>query len=604
MSQHVVHQVCDVLVSLARQVDSPRARAVETLARNGEWSQLQALTSVEPADYLNSEHYFRDAIITEFARKSPPLKGDLYQTAVDAFFKCEVQNAATNARLSKFIGLQGPFSPSDLALYPFIQVWRKKIAVVLGALPMDLDFKFSPGSTVSNVGREITIPDKLASEPTVYPASTDFLPSYYMRTAWGRANERAPQEVSENHFFSVPKDARKDRGCCKEASFNIVLQKSVGSYMKHRLVRAGIDLKNGQDRHDALARKCSIDGDLVTLDLSNASDTIARRLVQLLLPEDWHLLLNSLRAPFTMVDERRYFLEKFSSMGNGFTFELETLIFWTLAETCCDMVKYHEQGCAKYGEGIKTRCLSYGDDLILPNDQDVLTLMSKAMQFFGFTVNTEKSCTTGLFRESCGGDYYKGIRVRAYYLTVYPMEPQHWIGVINGLKALRRPKLTRAAIACAFKNLPTHIAKLRGPAIMGDIVIHEENPRKWTIAEEESCLLDDRGFAIKRQIRTLNVSHTEKSVEIHVDRWDPSWCGYMVKAYVPLSKNIPLKKWRADVQLASALYGTGETVTRRGETRGHAVRHVFVPSSMLPHAGEHLSKSRREALAAELLSLI
>lgn len=589
MSQHVVHQVCNVLADLARQVDSPRARAVEILARNLEWAQLQALPSVEPADYLNSELYFRDAIVTEFARKSPPLSGDLYQTAVDAFLKCEVQNAATNARLSKFIGLQGPFDPSDLALLPFLEVWRKKISIVLGKLPMDLGFSFSPGSTVSNVGREITIPDKLASEPTVYPSSTDFLHSFYKNTAWERANERAPRVVRENHFFSVPKDARKDRGCCKEASFNIVLQKSVGSFLKHRLLRAGIDLKNGQGIHDDLARQCSISGDLVTLDLSNASDTISRKLVQLLLPEDWFLLLNSLRAPATLVDGRRYFLEKFSSMGNGFTFELETLIFWTLAETCCDMVNYHDSGCAAYGHYVKTRCLSYGDDLIIPNDQEVLSLVSKAMQFFGFTLNTAKSCTTGLFRESCGGDYYKGSRVRAFYLTVYPTEPQHWIGLINGLKALRRPKLTRAAIATAFKNLPSHIAKLRGPAVMGDLVIHEENPRKWSIAEEESTVHDSNGFAIKRVVRDVHRANADKSVSICVERWDPSWCGVLVKAYIPLSKNIPLKKWRADVQLASALYGTGETVTRRGEIRGHAVRHVFIPSSMLPQTEKRVA---------------
>ncbi len=76
---------------------------------------------------------------------------------------------------------------------------------------------------------------------------------------------------------------------------------------------------------------------------------------------------------------------------------------------------------------------------------------------------------------------------------------------------------------------------------MGDLVIHEENPRKWSIAEEDSAVLNPDGFAVKRTIRDRGRKNRDKPLSIRPERWEPSWCGVLVKAYIPLSKNIPLK---------------------------------------------------------------
>ena len=86
-------------------------------------------------------------------------------------------------------------------------------------------------------------------------------------------------------------------------------------------------------------------------------------------------------------------------MGNGFTFPLETLIFWALTASAC--------------EGDVDSVSVYGDDIICPRERadDVIDTLTMC----GFKINLEKSFVEGPFRESCGCDYYKGIDIRPFY---------------------------------------------------------------------------------------------------------------------------------------------------------------------------------------------
>lgn len=520
------NEVCRVLASLARHVDSPLARGIELLARAGEWAQLQQLSPVAPSAYSNALAYHADAILVDFARKSPvPGSSILHDRAVATFFACEKVNALTNARLMPFIRSQGPFGhPSDLALLPFIKEWRKNISRVLGKLPGHLNMRFSPGATVGNRGLKITIPDKIESEPVFYPQTT-LLKRYVRDTAWGRLHQRE-RVVAANEFFSVPKDARTNRGCCKEASGNVTLQLAAGRAIRASLAKWGIDLDHGQTLHRDLARKASRDGSLATIDLSNASDTVSKNLVRLILPDEWLALLEELRAPSTKVDGKVYYLEKFSSMGNGFTFELETLIFYTLAITVAG---------GSYG-----RIKVYGDDIIVPTEH-AQSLLS-ALRFFGFTPNTNKTYTEGQFRESCGGDFFDGVPVRAHFQKNYLTKPQEWIALHNGLRRLSRPEITREAENLCLQSVPRNISQLRGPSVLGDVVFHR--PFKWTAK----------------------------------DGWD----GFFIRGFTPVAKVLPYHHWSAPVVYASALYGVPqEGVHPRGMVSGYKIRTLFVPRAAL-----------------------
>lgn len=228
------------------------------------------------------------------------------------------------------------------------------------------------------------------------------------------------REVPGAILFTVPKKTEIDRCACKEPDVNMFLQKGVGRHIRRRLLRAGINL-NDQSINRRLAHRGSIDGSLATLDLSSASDTVTRSLVLALLPLDWYLYLNDIRSQFVEVDGIYSETEMFSSMGNGFTFELESLIFWALAKATA------------YLRGISGIISVYGDDIIIPSGlfDDLVWVLAE----FGFSVNPSKSFHTGSFRESCGGHYDFGSDVTPFYLK---REPTRMTDVIRVANQLRR----------------------------------------------------------------------------------------------------------------------------------------------------------------------
>jgi hypothetical protein len=102
-----------------------------------------------------------------------------------------------------------------------------------------------------------------------------------------------------------------------------------------------------------------------------------------------------------MLRDKVYSYSKFCSMGNGFCFPLETLIF----AACCHSV----------GAGIAGTDFSvYGDDIILRKAfaGDAL----KLLRVLGFSPNASKTFISGPFRESCGADWFGGVDVRPYIL--------------------------------------------------------------------------------------------------------------------------------------------------------------------------------------------
>ena len=209
-----------------------------------------------------------------------------------------------------------------------------------------------------------------------------------------------------NRISRVPKDARTLRTIAIEPALNVCLQLGVHSYIADRLKAFGNDIEM-QSRNQNLARIAStlpFGSGISTLDLSQASDSVSIELVRWLLPWDWFLYLDDIRSESGVVDGETILFEKFSSMGNGFTFALETLIYWCLCKAVESMTK-------------ETSCVSpsvYGDDIIVPDSQCALLL--QVLRFCGFVINHDKSFVLGPFRESCGADWHNGVRVTPQYV--------------------------------------------------------------------------------------------------------------------------------------------------------------------------------------------
>jgi len=211
--------------------------------------------------------------------------------------------------------------------------------------------------------------------------------------------------VPGNRVITVPKNFKTDRTIAIEPEMNMYIQKGIGSVIRKRLKRVGVDL-NDQTRNQRAAREGSLTGLLATVDLSMASDTVSRSLVEWLLPPDWGLALEQARSPVGVLPSGeliRY--QKFSSMGNGYTFELESLIFWAIAQECARPFNIWEMD--------ESICV-YGDDIVIPTqfyDQFCARLIE-----VGFTPNPDKSYSSGPYRESCGKHYYHGIDITPFYI--------------------------------------------------------------------------------------------------------------------------------------------------------------------------------------------
>lgn len=518
-------------------LDTPLAYKALCLYRSRALRDLVALR-VYPHSYTCSETYFKDACAVEFLRKCEGFDTgiDLEKAALATFFEVERENHITNQRLLRCLDWQklGFFSDhvSDQKIHEFILKCRSVVAKVLGPLPLTLVPKFGPGATFSDRGLKTTIPHKMStrfeSTPDLWWASLHLEGTAWERAVLAHQIRSAPKHVPGNRFTTVPKDSTKHRGICIEPSVNLAFQLAVGAEIRTRLLRAGIDLKHGQQIHQKVARRASISGEYATIDLSNASDTVTRVLVQLLLPENWFSLLDDLRSKRTLVDGKWYYLEKFSSMGNGFTFELESLLFYAMGVACCELENVPTVGLSG------NRVRAYGDDIIIPTESSRFLLA--VLPYFGFTPNRRKTFTDGPFRESCGGDFFSGKDVRPYYLKKIPHEPQDWISMANGIRRVAYPDVksgswrlpVRRAWHHALAPLPNNIRRLRGPRALGDLVIHDDHV-KW-----------------------LTRSHHTGQHWIRVLQVVPS--------------TIPLERFQPGVQLAAALYGVPSTgpTTRSG----------------------------------------
>jgi hypothetical protein len=106
--------------------------------------------------------------------------------------------------------------------------------------------------------------------------------------------------------------------------------------------------------------------------------------------------------------------QKFSSMGNGFTFELESLIFWALSKSVSDFVSV------------------YGDDIIV--DSTCRDRFVDLFRFCGFTTNESKSFWSGPFRESCGKHYFQGTDVTPIYQKDSDENIENLLASLNRLR--------------------------------------------------------------------------------------------------------------------------------------------------------------------------
>lgn len=367
------------------------------------------LLSLLSSDGSFEANYLAEVLLSKYVGPDTDSAELRKSRAIDKWLATELRNRKTNWRIIQFDPVDSDVDLGWVKMSKLVSTIRDIVSSIIGKVPPEdvLYGTYSGGASTSKTKDVGVIFTKFASQADVTMEAYDTYRQVVStcdtwRLHLDRTGSLEPRIVEGNVMFTVPKTSTIDRVACKEPDFNCFAQKGIGDFIRRALRKKGIDL-NDQSVNRNLARLGSIDGKLATLDLSSASDSVTTQLVYLLLPPQWAVLMDGVRSQRTVLpDGTIHYNEMFSSMGNGFTFELESLLFYSIVKATC------------YHSGVKGRVSVYGDDIVCPSS--VARRVARLFNWFGFTVNSGKSFWYGRFRESCGGHYYRGRDVTPFYV--------------------------------------------------------------------------------------------------------------------------------------------------------------------------------------------
>lgn len=406
----------ELCLAVLKQLGGDVASAVSNAVRLSDWAN--ALTArIEPRSYCSAStfavDYLASSILSKYPVKEFATDAERRSKAIGKFEASERACFETNRRLTApIVGHKMSITAQSV-----IHTAASKIARLLGDFSWDeaeKHFGFGPGATFKVPSRRGDPYYKFRIIPEATPEcgllgllAISRSPRWYevlAQKVGGPVGLDNIEFVPGNRITTVPKNAKEDRTIAIEPTLNMFCQKGIGGVIRSRLKRVGVDL-NDQRPNQLASRVGSVDGSLATIDLASASDTVSLELCRLLLPPDWFAAIERCRSPVGYLPDGtviRY--QKVSSMGNGFTFELESLLFWAIARAVGEL--FHSGG--------DRRLWVYGDDLVVPTThaRDIIEWLS----YFGFTTNAEKTFIDGPFRESCGKHYFHGTDVTPFYV--------------------------------------------------------------------------------------------------------------------------------------------------------------------------------------------
>lgn len=422
-AQNIAYDVCRYYIEdNKRLLDEKELKLIRGWIRSRSLPSLaSATTTIPKALSTRDRSRFFMQIEAFFKKNDQFVDPDKCRAAASkSFFEAEAMCRETNERLESHYLERLP-EGNDL------KFWTSRAKRYIDEILGDFDpfvnqlpglVRVTSGATATRSRKEsfphLKIAKKMPSTIAARPL-LQALSSYY---GYG---ELKFVDCYSNRVDFVPKNWKTERTIACEPDGNMPLQLAFDTFAKRRLRARGIDLSD-QSLNQELARRGSIDGSFATIDLSMASDTVAFNTVCLLFPYSWFAYLTSVRSHFGMLPgvDSPVKYEKFSSMGNGSTFAIETLVF---AAAC-------------YAVGSKQFNV-YGDDIAIETEfvDDLKTFLA----YLGFVINTDKSFTEGPFRESCGTNWYQGIDITPFYLRTWSKSRAVTCHNVNGLVGLSYP---------------------------------------------------------------------------------------------------------------------------------------------------------------------
>lgn len=303
--------------------------------------------------------------------------------------------------------------------------------------------------------------------------------------------------VDTNDTLQVPKEWDTLRTMNPEHTVPAQFAQGTANVMEEALFRLGIDLSSQPEVHRNLAKIGSqfAEANIATIDWSEASNRIWIAIFEEVFEEDWVRWIKACcRTPYTgikfsftclrkidgkLLDKDEFGYSEFmtmmrnhdhlidagklsyeqtlktrtlksgdtveritvtvkilspmvATMGNPLTFPLQTLIFYAFLASCSDIAALRISSDPQAAGLNDMFVSSFGDDGICSTR--ILDEVHLYAKHLGWIFNDHKSFSSGSFRESCGGDYYRGLEVRPVMLK----RPPHTHGVFETTKEQKR----------------------------------------------------------------------------------------------------------------------------------------------------------------------
>lgn len=460
------------------------AIAISYRYKDDSWKDLVRFR--HPVNFLNAEDYRLYLQANALLSKSLTVASvsdelHLRESSLNSFFKVEEEVKEWNKTLTV-----REFHRDSLLNQAAILIER-----IIGFVPPTFDMHepiYTTGSTASLSGFSASIVGKIQSEIDVSPLCLPYLVNWARREPLISLHLKKYSYKVQGHSVMemVPKDFEKKRIICKEPLFNMAIQRYYSKFLKGKLRKVGIKIEAQADFHKQLLR-----GDsslFATIDQSDASDRISQSLVKRLLPPEWYTLLDRLRSRSVKLPTGEvHVLEKFMTQGNGFTFELETLLFWAIGKAALLLAG-------------KNPFLSvFGDDMLC-YDHCADTIML-ALTSVGLKVNYVKSYTDSRFKESCGTDTFDGFEVRPIYLKEFSDGVYGYFELYNRIREIARASCSGICTDVGYKRACNRILhaisvehRLYGPPLYGDAVLQTYEYDKYSRKGKRIRVLSARGF--------------------------------------------------------------------------------------------------------------
>ena len=429
---------CAPRTKVARKVIDV-CRSLRSAALGGNWDvfheHLRTLLKgikVNPRDYEDPKIYYWDnqliCLLSKYPFKGSEDVGDV--AALEDLLSCERKNAETNS-VWRSLDEQHP-------LYKGVEAVSRRIHELMGPAPSTQEVidrgSWGPGVNAqfdfdfTRTGPEYKFAAKPTLTPTLIPIASMVVASaplweQVINLFHGTANRFVL--VPGNVFSTVPKKFEVKRGICMEPMLNLWLQMGVESVLLERLLDIDrVNLRTSSMFNQALAAVGAATGIFCTVDLKSASNNVCRAPIRSVISADWYALLASLACEYGLLPEalrskmsdqhipEQIKYEMLSSMGNGFTFLVETLLFRAIVTSVVPGI------WSKTGQGMKLtwpHVAVFGDDLVFPSAY--YSQVVELLVLFGFTINEDKTFRDGPFRESCGKDYHGTEMVRPLYIS-------------------------------------------------------------------------------------------------------------------------------------------------------------------------------------------